>query len=48
VYGCLFKAPFLVRALTPAGMQRRTARLLQASAAKALGRRLPLRQRCGG
>lgn len=48
VYGRLFKAPLLSPELTPAGVQAKTARLLQASAATALGRRLATARRCGG
>ncbi|MBA2641368.1 MAG: hypothetical protein H0U82_00400 [Actinobacteria bacterium] len=47
VYGRLFKAPLLASALTPDGVRGRTAHLLQAAAATALGRRLPPALRCG-
>ena len=46
VYGRLFKAP-LLRASLRRGMEPRTARLLQAAAARALGRRVPAAQHCG-
>ncbi len=48
VYGRLFKAPLLTPALRPVGVTARTARLLQSSAATALGRRIPAARRCGG
>jgi hypothetical protein len=47
VYGRLFKAPLLRSQLTPTGVRPGTARLLQAAAATALGRRLPTARRCG-
>lgn len=48
VYGRLFRAPLVgVPALAPAGLRRRVARTVQASAAVALGRRLPRARRCG-
>ncbi|HLE98989.1 MAG TPA: hypothetical protein VI540_03755 [Gaiellaceae bacterium] len=47
VYGRLFRAPLLRPTLIPEGMAPRTARLLQWSAATALGRRLPPARRCG-
>jgi hypothetical protein len=47
VYGRLFRAPLRTRALDLAGAPARTSRLLQASAARSLGRRLPPRRRCG-
>jgi hypothetical protein len=47
VYGRLFRAPLRVPALNLAGVPARTSRLVQASAARALGRRLPPRERCG-
>jgi hypothetical protein len=47
VYGRLFKAPLLVPSLRLSGVSARTARLLQASAAQALGRRIPAARRCG-
>jgi hypothetical protein len=46
LYGRLFKAPLRDRSLR-LGVAPRTARLLQAAAATALGRRIPARQRCG-
>jgi hypothetical protein len=46
LYGRLFKAPLRDRTLR-LGVAPRTARLLQAAAATALGRRIPARQRCG-
>jgi hypothetical protein len=48
VYGGLFGRPLLSSALAPRGVPPRTARLLQASAALSLGRRVPARRRCGG
>ena len=48
VYGRLFKAPLLVPALRPGWLTPRVARLTQASAARALGRRVPVARRCGG
>jgi hypothetical protein len=47
VYGALFRAPVRSRRLYPVGVKPRTARLLQAAAATALGRRLPPGRRCG-
>jgi hypothetical protein len=47
VYGRLFRAPLRSRELDRSGSPPRTSRLLQAAAARALGRRLPPRQRCG-
>lgn len=47
IYGRLFKAPLLVPALILDGVQPQAARVLQAAAAAALGRRLPAGQRCG-
>jgi hypothetical protein len=47
VYGRLFRAPLRAREARPSGVPVRTSRLLQASAARALGRRLPPRERCG-
>jgi hypothetical protein len=47
VYGRLFRAPLRTPALGLVGVPARTSRLLQASAARALGRRLPPRKRCG-
>ena len=47
VYGRLFTAPLLASALAPEGVRARTARLLQAAAATALGRRLSPARRCG-
>jgi hypothetical protein len=47
VYGRLFRAPLRTRALERSGVPGRTSRLLQAAAARALGRRLPPRERCG-
>jgi hypothetical protein len=46
LYGRLFKAPLRDRSLR-LGVEPRIARLLQAAAATALGRRIPARQRCG-
>jgi hypothetical protein len=46
VYGRLFKAP-LLGAPAPPGFSRRVARTVQASAAAALGRRLPRARQCG-
>ena len=46
VYGRLFKAPLLTPSLRR-GLKPRTARLLQAAAATALGRRVPVSRRCG-
>lgn len=43
VYGRLFRAPLRVRGLD----RGRSSRLLEAAAARALGRKLPPRQRCG-
>jgi hypothetical protein len=48
VYGRLFKAPLLQPALRPGWLTPRVARLAQASAARALGRRVPVGRRCGG
>jgi len=47
VYGRLFRAPLRTPALELVGLPARTSRLLQASAAKALGRRVPPARRCG-
>ena len=47
VYGRLFKAPLLAPALGPQWMSAGVARLTQASAARALGRRVPAARRCG-
>ncbi len=47
VYGALYGAPVRDRRLYPVGEKPRTARLLQAAAATALGRRLPPGKRCG-
>jgi hypothetical protein len=47
VYGRLFQAPLRARELQRPGLAPRTSRLLQAAAARALGRRLPPRERCG-
>jgi hypothetical protein len=47
VYGRLFKAPLLTAALRPESVASRTARMLQASAALSLGRRVPAPRRCG-
>jgi hypothetical protein len=47
VYGRLFMAP-LIEASLRRGMKASTARLLQAAATRALGRRVPPAQRCGG
>lgn len=47
VYGRLFRAPLRTRALAHGGVPARTTRLVQASAARALGRTLPARERCG-
>jgi hypothetical protein len=47
VYGGLFAAPVRARILNPAGEKPRTAQLLQAAAATALGRELPPDRRCG-
>jgi hypothetical protein len=47
VYGRLFKAPLFSPALRPDDVAPRTARMLQASAALSLGRRLPAARRCG-
>jgi hypothetical protein len=47
VYGGLFRAPVRAVRLYAPGEKPRTARLLQAAAAKALGRRLPPGRRCG-
>ena len=46
-YGRLFRAPLRSRELQRGGVPVRLSRLLQASAARALGRRLPPRERCG-
>jgi hypothetical protein len=48
VYGSLFKAALLESRLTPADVEPRTARLLQAAAATALGHKLSADRRCGG
>lgn len=47
VYGTLYGAPVRDRRLYPVGEKPRTARLLQAAAATALGRRLPPGKLCG-
>jgi hypothetical protein len=47
VYGRLFKAPLLRPALRAEDVSARTARMLQASAALSLGRRVPASRRCG-
>jgi hypothetical protein len=47
VYGRLFKAPLFSPALPPDDVAPRTARMLQASAALSLGRRVPAARRCG-
>ena len=47
IYGQLFKASVRRAVLAPAGQRPRTARLLQAAAATALGRKLPVGQSCG-
>jgi hypothetical protein len=47
VYGALYGAPVRSRRLYPVGEKPRTARLLQAAAATALGRRLAPGSRCG-
>jgi hypothetical protein len=47
VYGRLFRSPLLVAPLRPDGAPPRTSRMLQASAAAALGRRVPAARRCG-
>ena len=47
LYGRLFGAPLRVRALQRSGVPVRVSRLLQATAARALGRRLPPREYCG-
>jgi hypothetical protein len=47
VYGAVYGAPVRDRRLYPVGEKPRTARLLQAAAATALGRRLPPGSRCG-
>jgi hypothetical protein len=47
VYGRLFRAALVVPRLKPEGVPRRTARTVQASAAVALGRRVPPARRCG-
>jgi hypothetical protein len=47
VYGRLFKAPLFGPALRPDDVAPRTARMLQASAALSLGRRVPAARRCG-
>jgi hypothetical protein len=46
VYGALYGAPVRDRRLYPVGEKPRTAGLLQAAAATALGRRLPPNRRC--
>ena len=46
-YGALYGAPVRLRRLYPVGESPRTARILQAAAARALGRRLPPGSRCG-
>ena len=47
VYGRLFKAPLFDDSLRR-GVKPKTARLLQAAAARALGRKLPVAKRCSG
>jgi hypothetical protein len=47
VYGRLFRAPLVSPALRIAGVQPRTARLVQSAAATALGRKLAPARRCG-
>jgi hypothetical protein len=47
VYGRLFRAPLRTRELLLSGIPSRTSRLLQASAVRALGRKLRPRERCG-
>jgi hypothetical protein len=47
LYGRLYGAPLRVRELQRKGVPVRMSRLLQASAARALGRRLPPQERCG-
>ena len=47
VYGRLFKAPLLEASLRRGMKPVKTAGLLQAAAARALGRRVPPAQRCG-
>jgi hypothetical protein len=47
VYGRLFQAALRARELHRPGLTPRTSRLLEAAAARALGRRLPPRERCG-
>jgi hypothetical protein len=46
LYGRLFWAP-LIGGGAPAGVRPRTARLLQWSAARSLGRKIPAKRRCG-
>ena len=46
IYGRLFKAPLLAASLRR-GVNPRTGRLLQAAAARALGRQVPAAKRCG-
>jgi hypothetical protein len=46
VYGRLFKAPLLEASLRQ-GVNPKTARLLQAAATRALGRKVPAAKRCG-
>lgn len=46
-YGRLFEAPLLTPSAATLGVHPRTARLLQAAAARALGRRIPPPRRCG-
>ena len=47
VYGRLFKAPLRTPKLELVGAPARTSRLLQATAARALGRTVPRAHRCG-
>ncbi len=47
VYGRLFRAPLRTPKLELVGAPARTSRLLQATAARALGRTVPKAQRCG-
>jgi hypothetical protein len=48
VYGRLFRAPLRSPSLELVGVPARTSRLLQATAARALGRTVPKARRCGG
>jgi lysophospholipase L1-like esterase len=47
IYGRLFRAPLQTRQLELVGLPSRTSRLLQATAARALGRHVPPARRCG-